>query len=82
MSLPKTVELNSRLCNIYIGVERISLSDGGYKFGKGDKTIEYAVKMKRLPEKYFLKNLIKHGEVSVNDLRRIIEKLVEFYKSQ
>ncbi|MDA2921014.1 AAA family ATPase, partial [Desulfobacterota bacterium AH_259_B03_O07] len=78
----KEVELNSRLCDIYIGVEEISLADGGYRFGKGDKTIEYAVKMKRLPEKYFLKNLIKHGEVSVNDLRRIIEKLVEFYKSQ
>ncbi|MFQ5788373.1 MAG: AAA family ATPase, partial [Thermodesulfobacteriota bacterium] len=44
--------------------------------------IEFAVKMKRLPEKYFLKNLIKRGNVSLDDLRRIMEKLVEFYKSQ
>jgi len=78
----KEVDLNRRLCNIYIGVEEISMSDGNYKFGKGDKTIEYAVKMKRLPEKYFLKNLIHTGNVGLDDLRRIIEKLVEFYESQ
>ncbi|MBI4229163.1 MAG: AAA family ATPase [Deltaproteobacteria bacterium] len=78
----KEVELNRRLCDIYIGVEEISVSDGHYKFGKGDETIEYAVKMKRLPERYFLKNLIKRGNVTLDDLRRIIEKLVEFYESQ
>lgn len=78
----KEVELNSRLCDIYVGVEEISISDGNYKFGRGDKTIEYAIKMKRLPERYFLKNLIQRGDVSLHDLRRIIEKLVEFYESQ
>lgn len=78
----KEVELNRRLCRIYVGVEEISISDGNYKFGKGDKTIEYAVKMKRLPEKYFLKNLIKKGNVSLDDLKRIIDRLVEFYESQ
>jgi aminoglycoside phosphotransferase family enzyme/predicted kinase len=78
----KEVELNRRLCDIYIGVEEISKSDGDYKFGKGDKTVEYAVKMERLPDKYFLKNLLQRGKVSPDDLRRIIEKLVEFYESQ
>lgn len=78
----KEVALNRRLCDIYIGVEEISVSDGDYRFGKGDTTIEYAVKMKRLPEKYFLKNLIRTGNVSLDDLRRIIERLIEFYESQ
>jgi aminoglycoside phosphotransferase family enzyme/predicted kinase len=78
----KEVELNRRLCDIYIGVEEISKSDGAYKFGKGDTTIEYAVKMKRLSDRYFLKNLIHTGKVGLDDLRRIIKKLVEFYKSQ
>ena len=78
----KEVELNRRLCDRYIGVEEISKSDGDYKFGKGDKTVEYAVKMERLPDKYFLKNLLQRGKVSPDDLRRIIEKLVEFYESQ
>jgi uncharacterized protein len=78
----KEVELNRRLCDIYIGVEEISISDGNYKFGRGDRTIEYAIRMKRLPDKYFLKNLIQRGHVSLDDLRRIIEKLVEFYESQ
>jgi uncharacterized protein len=78
----KEVELNRRLCGIYIGVEEISMSDGNYRFGKGDNTIEYAVKMKRLPEKYFFKNLIHTGNVGLDDVRRIIEKLVEFYGSE
>ncbi|MGB7291601.1 MAG: AAA family ATPase [Thermodesulfobacteriota bacterium] len=78
----KEVELNRRLCGIYIGVEEISVFDGNYKFGRGDKTVEYAVKMERLPERYFLKNLLQRGKVSLDDLRRIIEKLVEFYESQ
>jgi aminoglycoside phosphotransferase family enzyme/predicted kinase len=78
----KEVALNRRLCDIYIGVEEISMSDGDYRFGKGDTTIEYAVKMKRLPDKYFLKNLIHTGNVDLADLRRIIEKLVGFYESQ
>lgn len=79
----KEVDLNRRLCDIYIGVEPISISSGGYRFGKGDTTIiEYAVKMKRLPEKYFLKNLIQTGDAGLDDLRRIVEKLVEFYESQ
>ena len=78
----KEVALNRRLCDIYIGVEEISISDGDYGFGKGDKTVEYAVKMKKLPEKYFLKNLVHTGNVVLDDLRRIIEKLVEFYQSQ
>jgi len=78
----KEVALNRRLCDIYIGVEEISVSDGDYRFGKGDNTIEYAVKMKRLPDKYFLKNLVHTGNVSLDEIRRIIEKLVEFYQSQ
>jgi aminoglycoside phosphotransferase family enzyme/predicted kinase len=78
----KEVYLNRRLCDIYIGVEEISISGGAYRFGKGDTTIEYAVKMKRLKERYFLKNLIQTRNASLDDLRRIIEKLVEFYVSQ
>ncbi len=78
----KEVDLNKRLCDIYIGVEQISISGGAYKFGNGGTTVEYAVKMKRLKERYFLKNLIQTGNVGLDDLRRVVEKLVEFYESQ
>jgi Uncharacterized protein conserved in bacteria len=60
----KEVELNRRLCNdVYLGVEEISLHNDSLAFGKGDRTVEYAVKMKKLPERYFLKNLLKRGEL-------------------
>lgn len=38
--------------------------------------------MRKLPDKYFLKNLLSKGRVTKGDLLRIIEKLVEFYKQQ
>jgi len=78
----KEVELNSRLCDAYLGVEEISIRNGNFIFGKGDKTIEYAVKMRKLPDRYFLKDLLSRGRVTKCDLIRIIEKLVEFYKGQ
>ena len=76
----KEVELNSRLCDIYLGVEELSISDGKFKFGKGEKAIEYAVKMKRLKDKYFLKNLLKRGNLGIEKTIRIVETLVGFYK--
>ncbi len=78
----KEVELNSRLCDAYVGVEEISIRDGDFVFGKGDETIEYAVKMRKLPEMYFLKNLLAKSRVTKDDLLRVVEKLVEFYKRQ
>ncbi|SRR5579884_603221 len=78
----REVELNSRLCDAYIRVEEISSRNGGFSFGGGDEVIEYAVKMRRLPNTYFLKNLLARGRVTKDDLLRIVEKLVEFYKRE
>lgn len=78
----KEVELNSRLCDAYIGVEEISIRNGDFSFEEGDEVIEYAVKMKKLPDRYFLKNLLAKGRVTKDDLLRIVEKLVEFYKQE
>ncbi|MCI0454254.1 MAG: AAA family ATPase [Candidatus Dadabacteria bacterium] len=78
----KEVELNSRICEAYLGVEEISIKDGDFVFGKGDETVEYAVKMRKLPERYFLKNLLIRGKVTKEDLVNVVEKLVEFYNKQ
>jgi uncharacterized protein len=78
----KEVELNRRICDAYLGVEEISIRNDKFTFGKGDETIEYAVKMKKLPERYFLKNLLKKGRVTKGDLLGVVEKLTEFYKHQ
>ncbi|MGH7806604.1 MAG: AAA family ATPase, partial [Thermodesulfobacteriota bacterium] len=78
----KEVELNRRICDAYIGVEEISTRNGDFLFGKENKTIEYAVKMMKLPDKYFLKNLLRMDRVTEDDLLRVIEKLVQFYQRQ
>ena len=79
----REVELNRRLTDgIYLGVEKILLNKSKLTFGSGKKVIEYAVKMKRLPEKYFIKNLLKKGQVNKQDFVNIIVRLVKFYKGQ
>ena len=78
----REVELNRRLCDAYLGVEAISVRNGDLIFGRDGEIVEYAVKMRELPEEYFLKNLLIRSEVTLADLLRIIDKLVEFYKGQ
>lgn len=81
--LDKELVLNRRLTSgIYLQVLEISLKDGEYVFGPGEKTIEYALLMKELPEKYFLKNLLKEGKASKKDFDGIAQKLAEFYKNE
>jgi len=79
----KEVELNRRLCSsAYLGVEEISLTNGVLSLGKGDQTVEYAVKMNMLPEKYFLQNLLRENKAKEADLIRLSNKLADFYKNQ
>jgi len=79
----REVELNRRLTrDIYLGIEQISGNKGKLRFGSGEKIVEYAIKMKRMPEKYFIKNLLKKGLVSKKDFKKVISKLVIFYQNQ
>lgn len=79
----REVELNTRLCSrAYLDVEEISLQHGALGFGKGDKTLEYAVKMKMLEEKYFLHTLLEARKVDESDFVRLSNKLADFYNSQ
>ncbi len=77
------VELNRRLCpGVYLGVEEITLSDGKHSFGGQSAIVEYAVRMRQLPESGFLLNMLGEGTAGEDDLRRIARKLVDFYMSQ
>jgi uncharacterized protein len=81
--LEQEIHLNRRLTSgIYLGVLEISLTEGKYKFGPGDETVEYALLMKEFPKNYFLKTLLKEGKASKNDFNNIALKLVKFYQSQ
>lgn len=77
------VELNRRLCpGVYLGVEDITSSDGKLSIGGCGETVEYAVKMRELPESGFLLEKLRRGEVGEEDIRRIARRLVDFYGSQ
>jgi aminoglycoside phosphotransferase family enzyme/predicted kinase len=78
------IRLNRRLAPaVYLDVlaivqhgERFSLRESP---GKEEKIFEYAVKMRRLPEDYFLDRLILKGKAREEDFGRIATKLADFY---
>jgi uncharacterized protein len=79
----REVILNRRLCpDIYLGVIPISLSKGKLKLGKGEKVVEYAVKMRKLQHRYFMLRLLRHNLVTMKDLDRIVSRLKDFYEAE
>jgi uncharacterized protein len=79
----REVILNRRLCpDIYLGVVPISLSAGKLKFGKGEKVVEYAVKMRKLQDRYFMLRLLRLDQITMKDLDRIVLRLSDFYESE
>ncbi|MCM2356820.1 MAG: AAA family ATPase [Geobacteraceae bacterium] len=74
------VRLNRRLCpDIYLGVVEVRESSGGAMIDAEGPVIDYAVKMKRLPEERMLDRLLRAGEVSDGDIRRIAGTIAEFH---
>lgn len=78
----KEVELNRRLSpEIYLGVVPITKEGEIFKIeGKG-RVVEYAVKMKKLPEDGMMELLLKEGKVTKKHIDMIVNTLVPFYKS-
>ena len=85
----REVELNSLLCDeTYLGVVPIrllvgkGLSPDTYTVdGRTGKIVEYAVKMRRLPEDRMLNRLIERGEATPRMVERVAEVLVPFHES-
>ncbi len=77
----KEVELNKRLCpDLYLGVVPIIKEGKIFKIeGKGEP-VEYAVKMKRLPEEGMMIKLLKAGTLNEKHIDLIINVLIPFYK--
>src|SRR4051794_19393922 len=58
------LRLNRRLCpDIYVGVVELYETAQGASFASKGKLLDYAVKMKRLPEERMLSHLVRRGEV-------------------
>lgn len=75
------VRLNRRLCpEIYLGVAPIvKTPDGAYAFDAQGETVEWAVKMRRMPEDGIMTHLLKRYELNSGHIDAILNKLVSFY---
>ncbi|MDD5083251.1 MAG: AAA family ATPase [Dehalococcoidales bacterium] len=76
----REVELNRRLCpETYLGVVPISQSSRGIAIGEDGETIEYAVKMRRLPREGMLDRLLANDRVSLPMMDRVARKITDFH---
>lgn len=81
----REIELNRRLAPaVYIDVLPIVRHSGRLAFASGDaveQTVEYAVRMHRLDERWFFSAMLARGEAEDAHVRRILDALVPFYQS-
>ncbi|MFQ5328571.1 MAG: AAA family ATPase [Thermodesulfobacteriota bacterium] len=74
------VTLNRRLARgVYIGVVAITKRGGEIRLEGGGETVEYAVKMRRLPHKMMLNAMVEDGRVTTGMVRDIGQVIGEFH---
>jgi len=75
----KELELNRRLCgDMYLEVVPINKAQTVKMKGEGE-TVEYAVKMKRLPQEKMLKKLLEEDKVDSKLIDKIAKTIAEFH---
>jgi len=75
----KELELNRRLCgDMYLEVVPITKSDV-IKIGGEGETVEYAVKMKRMPEDKIMTRLLEEDKVDKKVVDRMAKIIAEFH---
>lgn len=77
----REVELNRRLSKgIYLDVLPVVMDEGKYTLrGTSGEAVEYAVRMKRIPDEKLMKSLFARDEVTQNHLKKIAEVLAGFH---
>ncbi len=74
------VRLNRRLCpDAYLGVVAITQSDGLISIDGAGEVIDYAVKMKRLPQECVMETLLEQGSVTSEMLENLTARLAAFH---
>ena len=75
------IRLNRRLAReVYQGTVPLTVSNGHMRLGGGGRIIDWLVKMRRLPARRMLDNLIREHAVDMSLVRRLAELLVGFYR--
>jgi aminoglycoside phosphotransferase family enzyme/predicted kinase len=74
------VRLNNRLCpDAYLGVEKVVSTQAGLRIGGRGRAIEYAVVMRRLPERRMLDDLIRRRQVGEEMIERVAARIADFH---
>ena len=77
----REVELNRRLCpEAYLGVVPITQDKGNISLEGQGEVIEYAVKMRRLPQEAMMDGLLATNQVSPQMVTSVAQKLVVFHQ--
>lgn len=77
----KEVELNSRFSeDVYLGVYPVTFDGKNYSINGDGKVVDYAVKMRRLPDEDLLKTRFKNDDVNPDDIKKIGEAIADFHK--
>jgi len=75
------LELNRRLCpDVYLAVVPVVEEKGEVRMEGQGKAVEYAVKMRRLPQDRMMDVLLPQGQVTPQMVARVAEKLADFHK--
>ncbi len=74
------VELNRRVCpDAYLGVVSVIKGGDGFFIADEGEGLEYAVKMRRLPQQAMMDNLLREDKMSPQMLGKVAEKLAAFH---
>lgn len=77
----KEIELNRRLCpDGYLGVVPVTLEHGQYRLDGSGEIVEYAVQMKRLPQKRMLDWLLQNDEATPEMLKAVAFRVAGFHR--
>ncbi len=76
------VRLNRRLSpEIYLGVVKITQAGKRILLDGRGEVVEYAVKMKQIPEELLMDKLLEKGQVTPEMIEAVSEKLARFYST-
>lgn len=75
------VRLNRRLCpNVYLGVVPVVRAGSGYRIGGDGEAVEYAVAMRRVPERRMMPSLLERGEITPAHIRSLAHVVAAFHR--
>src|SRR5262249_31240785 len=75
------VRLNRRLApSVYLGVVPISADDGRLRMRGPGKAVEWAVKMRRLPDDATLQKRLLRGEISPEQIESLARRIAAFHQ--